>query len=39
MVKFILDIKHVIAFTADIASVTYGKNCSFNQTLYLLQPD
>jgi len=28
----------VIAFTPDIASVNYGKNCSFYQTLHLLQP-
>jgi len=27
----------VIAFKADIASVNFGKNCSFNQALYLLQ--
>jgi len=38
IIRLILDMKHVIGFTADTASVNYGKNYSFHQTLYLLQP-
>jgi len=29
----VLDIKHMIAFTSDIASAKYGKTCSIIQTL------
>jgi len=35
--KFSLDIKHVVVYTADNASVNYGKVCSVFQNLRLLQ--